>query len=62
MSWRTHGEDKYNGIARALIEMEYYDEARQLLEKGLQEIPGITLSPCRQWGFSTNAWATMSMH
>jgi len=39
MSWRTHGEDKYNGICRALIEMEYYDEARRFLERGLQRFP-----------------------
>ncbi len=36
MSWKTCGEEKYTGISRALIEMEYYDEARRLLEKGLQ--------------------------
>jgi tetratricopeptide (TPR) repeat protein len=39
MSWKIYGEDKYNGICRALIEMEYYDEARRLLEKGLQKYP-----------------------
>ena len=36
LSWRTHGEEKYNGIARALIEMKYYDDARQILERGLK--------------------------
>jgi tetratricopeptide (TPR) repeat protein len=39
MSWKIYGEDKYNGISRALIEMEYYDEARRLLERGLQRFP-----------------------
>jgi tetratricopeptide (TPR) repeat protein len=39
MSWDTHGECKYKGIGRALIDMEYYDEAKQLLEKGLQRFP-----------------------
>lgn len=37
--WRTHGEEKYNGMARALIEMEYYDKARNLLERGLHRFP-----------------------
>jgi len=39
MSWKIYGEDKYNGISRALIEMKYYDKARRLLEKGLQRFP-----------------------
>jgi tetratricopeptide (TPR) repeat protein len=39
LSWRTHGEDKYNGISRALIEMEYYDDARQILERGINRFP-----------------------
>jgi len=39
VSWRAHGEMKYNGIARALTEMEYYDEARRLLERGLKRYP-----------------------
>ncbi len=34
-----HGEYKYSGLSRALFEMEYYDEARQLLEEGLQRFP-----------------------
>ncbi len=38
VSWRAHGEMKYNGIARALTEMEYYDEARRLLEERAEEI------------------------
>ena len=37
--WRTHGEMKCNGMARALTEMEYYDEARRLLERGLKRYP-----------------------
>jgi tetratricopeptide (TPR) repeat protein len=37
--WKTNGEEKYNGMARALTEMEYYDEARRLLERGLKRYP-----------------------
>lgn len=37
--WTTHGEAKCNGIARALTEMGYYDEARRLLEVGLRKLP-----------------------
>src|SRR4030066_752715 len=39
LSWETHGEGKYNGMVRAFVDMEYYDEARRLLEKGLKEYP-----------------------
>jgi tetratricopeptide (TPR) repeat protein len=39
LPWHTHGEEKFNGIARALIEMECYDEARRLLERGLKRFP-----------------------
>jgi tetratricopeptide (TPR) repeat protein len=39
MSWHTYGEEKYNGISRALVELEYYDDARQILEKGLKRFP-----------------------
>lgn len=39
LTWRTHGEEKYNGMARALIETGYYDDARRLLEKGLSRFP-----------------------
>ncbi|HSB06381.1 MAG TPA: tetratricopeptide repeat protein [Thermodesulfobacteriota bacterium] len=39
LPWETHGEGKYNGMVRALVEMQYYDEARRLLEKGLKEFP-----------------------
>lgn len=39
MSWEIYGEYKYRGLSRALIDMECYDEARQLLEKGLQRFP-----------------------
>jgi len=39
MSWHTHGEEKYNGISRALVEMEYYDDSRRILEKGLKKFP-----------------------
>jgi predicted negative regulator of RcsB-dependent stress response len=31
LSWGSYGEVKYNGIARALIEMKHYDEARRIL-------------------------------
>jgi tetratricopeptide (TPR) repeat protein len=39
LSWGGYGETKYNGIARALIEMKHFDEARRILEKGLKEFP-----------------------
>ncbi len=39
LSWKDYGETKYNGMARALIEMKHYGEARKLLEKGLKEFP-----------------------
>jgi tetratricopeptide (TPR) repeat protein len=39
MSWNIYGKHKYSGISRALIDMEYYNEAKQLLEKGLQRFP-----------------------
>jgi len=39
LSWKTHGEVKYNGISRALIEMEYYDDAARILAKGLKRFP-----------------------
>lgn len=39
MSWNIYGEYKYKGICRALIDMQYYDEAKQLLERGLQRFP-----------------------
>jgi tetratricopeptide (TPR) repeat protein len=45
LSWRGYGETKYNGIARALIEMRHYDEARRILEKGLKEFP----ESCALW-------------
>lgn len=37
--WKTNGEQKCNGMARALTEMEYYDEARRILERGLKRYP-----------------------
>ncbi len=37
--WRSHGEMKCNGMARALTEMGRYDEARRVLEKGLKRFP-----------------------
>jgi tetratricopeptide (TPR) repeat protein len=39
MSWDIYGEYKYKGICTALINMERYDEAKQLLERGLQRFP-----------------------
>ncbi len=39
MSWDIYGEHKYIGISSALIDMKCYDEARQLMEKGLQRFP-----------------------
>jgi len=39
LPWETRGEAKFNGMVRAFVEMEYYDEARRLLEKGLKELP-----------------------
>lgn len=45
LSWKTHGEIKCNGIARALTEMGHYGEARRLLEKGLREFP----ESCALW-------------
>jgi tetratricopeptide (TPR) repeat protein len=40
LSWRTHGEEKYIGIGRALVDMEHYAEARRVLEKGFNRFPG----------------------
>jgi tetratricopeptide (TPR) repeat protein len=37
--WKTNGEEKCNGMARALTGMEYYDEARRVLERGLKRYP-----------------------
>jgi len=45
LSWRDFGETKYNGIARALIEMKHYGEARKILEEGLKELP----ESCALW-------------
>jgi tetratricopeptide (TPR) repeat protein len=39
LSWRSYGEVKCNGMARALTEMGHYDEARKLLEAGLRSFP-----------------------
>jgi len=38
-------EGKFNGIGRALTEMKHYDEARRILEKGLEEFP----ESCALW-------------
>jgi len=39
LSYTTHGEMKFNGMAWALTEMGHYDEARRLLEMGLDRFP-----------------------
>ena len=39
LSWKTHGEKRYNGICWALIEMGYYCDAGKLIRKGLQRFP-----------------------
>jgi tetratricopeptide (TPR) repeat protein len=39
LSYTTHGEMKFNGMAWALTEMGHYDEARRLLEIGLKRFP-----------------------
>ena len=39
LSWKTKGEEKCNGMARALTEMGYYDEAKRILDKGLRAFP-----------------------
>jgi tetratricopeptide (TPR) repeat protein len=39
MSWKTHGEEKYLGIGRGLMEMGYYFEAGRIMEKGLKRFP-----------------------
>ena len=45
LSWRDYGETKCNGIARALVEMKHYGEARKILEKGLKKFP----ESCALW-------------
>jgi tetratricopeptide (TPR) repeat protein len=39
LSYTTHGEMKFNGMAWALTEMGHCDEARRLLEMGLNRFP-----------------------
>ncbi len=39
LPWGSCGEVKFNGISRALTEMGFYDEARELLEEGLRIYP-----------------------
>jgi tetratricopeptide (TPR) repeat protein len=39
LSWRTHGQMKCNGMARALTAMGYHDEARRVLKLGLKRYP-----------------------
>lgn len=36
LSWKTHGEMKCNGMARALTQLGHYDEAGRLLQAGLR--------------------------
>jgi tetratricopeptide (TPR) repeat protein len=58
LSWEGYGETKYNGIARALIEMRHYDEARKILEKGLREFP----ESCALWTCLGNLNGTLGDH
>jgi tetratricopeptide (TPR) repeat protein len=39
VSYTTHGEMKFNGMAWAFTEMGHYDEARRVLEMGLNRFP-----------------------
>ncbi len=39
LPWSTYGEMKYNGLARALTELGFYEEARMVLEVGLRNYP-----------------------
>jgi protein O-GlcNAc transferase len=39
LPWKSHGEDRYFGITRELIEEGKYEEARSLLEEGLSKYP-----------------------
>ena len=39
LPWWIYGEEKCNGMSRALAGLGFYDEARHLLEKGLKRFP-----------------------
>jgi protein O-GlcNAc transferase len=39
LPWKSHGEDRYHGITRELIEEGKYEEAKSLLEEGLSKYP-----------------------
>lgn len=39
LPWKSHGEDRYFGITRELIEERKYEEAKSLLEEGLSKYP-----------------------
>ncbi|MCX8119183.1 MAG: tetratricopeptide repeat protein [Desulfobacterota bacterium] len=39
LPWKSFGEVKFNGYARALTEMGFYEEARKFLEEGLKVYP-----------------------
>jgi tetratricopeptide (TPR) repeat protein len=39
LPWKSHGEDRYYGITRELIEEGKYEEAKSLLEEGLNKYP-----------------------
>lgn len=39
LPWKSHGEERYYGIARELIEKGEYGEARKLLEEALSKYP-----------------------
>jgi tetratricopeptide (TPR) repeat protein len=39
LPWKSHGEDRYFGITRELIEEGKYEEAKSLLDEGLSKYP-----------------------
>jgi tetratricopeptide (TPR) repeat protein len=39
LPWKSHGEDRYYGITRELVEEGKYEEAKSLLEEGLNKYP-----------------------
>ena len=58
LSSRGYGETKYNGMARGLIEMRHYDEARRILGKGLKEFP----ESCALWTCLGNLHEALGDH
>src|SRR4030067_3716416 len=39
LPWKTHGEQKYDGMSWALIKMKNYDKAWRILKKGIKRFP-----------------------